>query len=352
MLTRLVCIILGTVGSLLLAEGAFRFLHLAPQVAVLTDADEDTPYIRSPNPALTYVLRPNYRSASPSNHHGRFSFVNSFGQRDIERTSSRIPGKKRVIMLGDSVVAGHGEPNLDNTISRRLEKHFNGAVEVLNFGVGGYNTRAEVELLKEKGLQFSPDAVILVTVFNDHDDKNGESPSEYDVARPKWQKALFIHSALFRYMALQYNLFRFRERVTGEWRHERELPVDASPERNDNMSIGFDQLVRMSQEHNFNVGVVVWPHLGEKEITHSYFKRTERDELHVDRLIKEHDLPSLHLIDAFKLDFTTRCPSGAPPPCPHPHVTYTANGDGIHANELGATIAAQALRPFAEELLK
>ena len=352
MLSRLLCIVLGTLGSLGLAECAFRFLHLAPQVAVLTDADEDTPYIRSENPALTYVLRPNYRSGNPSNHHGRFSYVNSFGQRDIERTKSRVPGKKRILMIGDSVVAGHGEPNLDNTISRKLEREFDGAVEVLNFGVGGYNTRAEVELLREKGLQFSPDAVILVTVFNDSSNENGEPPSEYDVARPKWQKLLFIHSALFRYIALQYNLFRFQERLSGQWKLERALPIHTASARQDNMSIGFYELDRIAREHKFKVGVVVWPHLGEQDITHNYYERTERNELLVDQLISEYKLSSLHLADAFKQDFSTRCPPGAPAPCPSPNVVYSAAGDGIHANEVGASVAAKALRPFAESLLK
>jgi hypothetical protein len=258
-------------------------------------------------------------------------------------------------MIGDSVVAGHGEPNLDNTISRKLEMIFNGEVEVLNFGVGGYNTRAEVELLKEKGLQFSPDAVLLVTVFNDSDGNNGESPSYYDVDRPWWQKALFVHSSLFRYLALHLNLFRFRERVTGEWKREQEIPVRASSKRQDNVSIGFDHLVQLSQDYKFKVGVVVWPFIGDKDISHDFYQRTEqtdRDELHVDRLIVEHKLPSLHLIDAFKADFAARCPSGAPAPCPFPHRVYSANGDGIHANETGATVAAHALRPFVESLLK
>lgn len=169
MLNRVALVLLGVVVALFVTEGLFRLLRLAPQVAVLTNATEDAPYIRSSNPALVYELKPNYRNPNPTNHHGSFSYVNAFGQRDIERQLERIPGKKRVILLGDSVVAGHGQPDLNETISRKLEQEFEGKVEVLNFGVGGYNTAAEVELLRVKGLKFSPDVVILMTVFNDGD---------------------------------------------------------------------------------------------------------------------------------------------------------------------------------------
>ena len=39
--------------------------------------------------------------------------------------------------------------------------------EVLNFGVSGYNTQQEVETLREKGLRYSPDLVVLAVCVND-----------------------------------------------------------------------------------------------------------------------------------------------------------------------------------------
>ena len=50
-------------------------------------------------------------------------------------------------------------------MSRQLEMRYgDGQTEVLNFGVSGYCTLAEVELLEVKGIQFQPDLVVLVFV--------------------------------------------------------------------------------------------------------------------------------------------------------------------------------------------
>ena len=43
---------------------------------------------------------------------------------------------------------------------------------MLNFGVSGYCTRAEIELLETKGLAFDPDVVVVVFVENDFDNFN------------------------------------------------------------------------------------------------------------------------------------------------------------------------------------
>ena len=82
-------------------------------------------------------------------------------------------------MLGDSVVEGVGLRDLDDTVSRQLEKLYpDGRTEVLNFGVSAYCTLAEVELLEVKGLAFDPDVVILVFVENDYLNFNREAHAE------------------------------------------------------------------------------------------------------------------------------------------------------------------------------
>ena len=77
---------------------------------------------------------PNFRNNSPSNHFDSFAYVNSDGHRDVERILARIPNRKRVILLGDSIVAGHGVTDLEDTVSRNLERVLADGTEVLNFG--------------------------------------------------------------------------------------------------------------------------------------------------------------------------------------------------------------------------
>ena len=62
------------------------------------------------------------------------------------------------------------------TVGHSKSKLFpSGDVQVLNVAVIGYCTRAEVELLKVKGLQYDPDEVILVFVENDFDNFNRQA---------------------------------------------------------------------------------------------------------------------------------------------------------------------------------
>ena len=113
-------------------------------------------------------------------------------------------------MLGDSVVEGYGLKEPD-TISFQLESLFDEATtEVLNFGVSAYCTRAEVELLEKRGLQFSPDVGVLVFVENDFDNFNREAfPLGETIQRPAIVRSAFQRSHLFRLSCVQLNLFHF-----------------------------------------------------------------------------------------------------------------------------------------------
>ena len=346
MLIRLLLVCLSLELSLLIVEAGFRYFQLAPHVQVLTESDTKAPYIPSSNPVLGYELKPNYRDSNPTNHFGRFSFVNSDGQRDVERSVERIAHRKRIVLLGDSVVAGHGESNFENTISRKLERSFGDGTEILNFGVGGYSTLAEVELLREKGLKYKPDAILLVVVFNDAEESNGDMFRVYSQTRPRLIKELFLRSSFFRFLALQLNLFHFRECSVG-WSAKSVSNANGLK----NMEKGFVRLAEFSKAHNIPVGVVLWPAFTSSEIT--YAGSPMKGELPLGEVLAgEHHLPVLRMREPFMLDFKRRCQSGAAAPCPHPQDLYTATSDGIHPNELASELTATAVSSFAKELLK
>lgn len=95
--------------------------------------------------------------------------TNSWGHRDREISAERQPGVQRIVMLGDSFIEGWGVRS-DETISDRLEGHFQRegrAVEVMNTGVGNYNTVMEVRAFLIKDAMFNPDMVVLNYTFND-----------------------------------------------------------------------------------------------------------------------------------------------------------------------------------------
>ena len=95
--------------------------------------------------------------------------INSMGLRDREIPLARTPGTERILMLGDSFTLGWGVA-FDETISKRIEKMFakdGRNVEVINTGVGNYNTTMEVQYYLDHGYKFQSDLVVLNFIFND-----------------------------------------------------------------------------------------------------------------------------------------------------------------------------------------
>jgi lysophospholipase L1-like esterase len=97
--------------------------------------------------------------------------TNSQGLRDYEYTIRKARNTTRIICLGDSVTFGQGV-NLSDSFSKVLERKLNlnstRRYEVLNFGVFGYGTLNELELLERKALNYSPDIVVLMMLDNDY----------------------------------------------------------------------------------------------------------------------------------------------------------------------------------------
>lgn len=77
-------------------------------------------------------------------------------------------GTYRIIVLGDSVTLGHGVGD-DETFSALLEQELAraGPTEVLNMGVSGFGTAEELTQLRQVGLAYEPDLVILGYFPND-----------------------------------------------------------------------------------------------------------------------------------------------------------------------------------------
>src|SRR5215468_10348006 len=95
--------------------------------------------------------------------------TNSKGLRDREMSYERVPGKLRIAMLGDSLVVGWGVP-FDDTFSKRIERLYAQAgvdAEVINLGVGNYNTVQEVQAFLTAGQRYRPDIVVLNYFVND-----------------------------------------------------------------------------------------------------------------------------------------------------------------------------------------
>lgn len=109
--------------------------------------------------------------------------TNSFGFRDLEYPVRKPAGlRKRIVFIGDSQTLGWGVP-LYSTFPKQLEallnKEDSNKYDVINMGVGNYNSMMEVELFERKGLQFSPDLVVLMYCVNDTEQFRHKSKITY-----------------------------------------------------------------------------------------------------------------------------------------------------------------------------
>jgi hypothetical protein len=105
-----------------------------------------------------WALKPDIRDTSL--WEGKSLSSNSKGIRGkAEYNYDRPSGKKRILMLGDSVTFGQ-EVSDTQTYSDCLEQMLPD-IEVINFGVPAYGQDQMLIYLKEEGIKYKPDIVIL-----------------------------------------------------------------------------------------------------------------------------------------------------------------------------------------------
>ena len=121
------------------------------------------------NPNLSFTNLPNGHAFLM----GHDVQISSQGLRDREYSLEKPAGTYRIMLLGDSTTFGWGVAE-DDTSAKVLEKqlnalHFPGydRFEVMNTGVGNYDTVQEVTYYKTQGRDFHPDLVILMYFIND-----------------------------------------------------------------------------------------------------------------------------------------------------------------------------------------
>jgi lysophospholipase L1-like esterase len=316
--------------ALLVGEVAIRLAGLAPKPIPIDLEATKSVYQRSANPIMGYELKPNYTDRLADTHLS-LPKTNSDGQRDIERPIERRPGVPRILLLGDSVVAGHGIYELEETISRQLEGRFPpGSVEVLNFGVGGYCTLAEVELLKTKGLKYKPDIVVLLFLGNDYTNLNARVHMYASVhPRAGWINQCFLHSHIFRLVAIRLNLFGFGDDWQPEERHAKAVGPD-------NVERGIEQLKQLADDDHFRPIVVLWPGFDDGRLIDVWHEPKTTDPHAVLRFAEQWGIPTAGLMDYFRQD------AEAVGGNLNYRVRYSI-GDTLHPSPRGAAVAALGL---------
>jgi tetratricopeptide (TPR) repeat protein len=242
---------------------------------------------------------------------------------------AKRPGSRRILLLGDSVVEGYGIPEIDDTMGRVLETELGADDhEVLNFGVSGYCTRAEVELLADKGLRFDPDDVVVVFTANDFDNFNREAVElDFGRERPAAVRAFFDRSHLFRLAAVRLDLWSYGLESDPLARH-RETIGDR------NVLDGLRLLRELADRERFRPWLAIWPLFLDEAVIDPH-PVGDGERLVVEAIAASFRIPTIRLSPTFREHVRSEA-------IDNPRRAFTI-GDGLHPSRTGARIAAFAL---------
>jgi len=89
--------------------------------------------------------------------------INSFGIRGPEIVEKKHP---RVLFVGDSFLEADDVP-FELVFGQRLNQYFEGSLEFLSHGIGGWSPTTEFSWIHHKGLKLDPDEVVIFLFIND-----------------------------------------------------------------------------------------------------------------------------------------------------------------------------------------
>lgn len=336
---KLALALIGVAAVLVSAEIAVRIINPPPHVLHHVNV---AGYRLSSNPIRKYEYAPGRFDIGPGGFEDHSNFIiNRHGFRDREFNVAKPRGAVRILALGDSVTAGNGVSDYTRTYPQLLERLLNRrftrmTIEVFNMGVGGYHTLQEIETLREVGLVFNPDIVMVGFVINDFDEDvdggvyrnllsqigNTEQRVLRDaLAHPSrriWQHLLAKSRLVF---FVYYRGIGLLERVRGrDFNYKRDVLKNRNP-----VESGLELLARLQQERGFQVVIVVIPAFGWKNRQYRFAGIHDRLKTIVARY------PTFKSIDLLP-EFMTLDKDGE-------RFTY----DGLHPNEAGHQLLADTL---------
>lgn len=164
-----------------------------------------TPVLYVQDPDIGYYPKPYQRARHP----GRIISINNHGMRSPDVPPIKIPGHVRILLLGDSTLAGTWVSN-DELYSSLLEKKLNTAAgapvfEVLNMGVNAWGPFHELAFVKKFGVFDADVAVICGPVYNCYRPLYGLERPEFHSAEhpPKFALEQVLYQLFLQYRSKQ-----------------------------------------------------------------------------------------------------------------------------------------------------
>lgn len=324
----------ATILALVVAEAVLRIFIGAPARGNITPVPPD---IVAPSkiPGVPYVLRPGSRAVHrfPDDPRGYFDpgatltyRINSLGFRGGE-TSRRKPARVfRILGVGDSFTFGSGV-RADDTFLADLERRLaavgtSRTFEVLNLGVMGFNTVHEVALLRDVGVGYEPDIVVICFFLNDAE--GGGTHSVFNVSGERdGVGSLVRHSFLLDRIAFRLE----RRRQLSELVESYHRGFEPAEPRWVAAQRALEEAAALAERERFQLALAIFPVLWDLSDGYPFLRIHET----VTKFARSSGIPVLDLLPAF---------------AGHRGPELWVHPTNQHPNETAHAIAGQALFQF------
>jgi lysophospholipase L1-like esterase len=239
-----------------------------------------------------YGLNPNYETCIWKDVVYK---INSVGLRDeIEPDDKKSENVFRILNLGDSVTFGIGV-HLKDTYAKKLEKLLNQKgegklrYEVINAGVPGYRTCQEIVLLKEVGLKYQPDLILIGFILND-------AKPLPELPKSILMFASFLKSYSYLYTFVEFKMRHLRARIKKEEDNPDAFPYLKNP-KNPGWKQCKDALREFSNICRMNnikmLLVLIPPYVSSNRENYPYYQLHQM----IEEVCNEYNIPFLDLLD-------------------------------------------------------
>ncbi len=351
MVKKLALTLVALAISLLAAELMLRLVGAAPKIYPI----ERGRFRLARNPKIGYepvpvdyrgTGKPGASQAAPAEgggeHMAFYDYLgasNRLGFRDIDHEIAKPSGVYRIVVIGDSIAAGLKVDRFEDTFPAILSERLKAQgvkAEVISLAVSGYNTQQEVETLREKGLQYKPDLVLLSYSLSSREHLDGdiyktllEEEQQHGGVSSARTNPTLVKSALYRFF--RYRVFPPHRGPADPKRVEQFL-ADVSTDR---VAEYFGVLDELSKQNGFEVLVAVFPRFTKN--FHAYPLGDQH--AYAKDLATKHQFHYLDLIDPFQA-----CRDASSEPIEVDNFHPTARGHRCAAEALAGKILGE-VRP-------
>lgn len=233
---------------------------------------------------------------------------NSKGIRDYEYDYAKKEEVFRILGIGDSFTEGAGVSNLEDIFLKRLEKElndsFNCSYQVINGGQSDFNTKDEYEWLKDEGIKYSPDLIIVIYFFNDATGMNS-----IDEITKKLYGNYHLSSQRFdmlypsaRFKSYIYNFFKYRfycKKITQKTLKEYKEAYFSNEEKTRQWMECKENILlikKLAEENNSKILFVIFPIL--YDLDDNYILQDIHDAIY--NFLIENNIETYSLLPAFQ----------------------------------------------------